>query len=61
MEVSDYIPLSGQPNQLYLLGAVTWTVHSQFVMDVAFVGGPEDHTPDWQVRVGFTSTLARLW
>lgn len=62
-EVADYIPLSDQKNQLYLLGALTWTFHPRLILDVAFVGGPIDDepTPDWMVLVGFTSTLVRLW
>jgi len=60
LEAADYMPLSNQQNQLYALGAFTWTFTSRLIMDVAFITNLEGY-PDWIVTFGFTSTLAKLW
>ncbi len=60
LEISDYIPLSDQDNQLNLLGALTWTLRPRLVLDAAFVKGFYG-SPNWQILFGFTTTLARLW
>lgn len=60
LEVADYIPLSDQDNQLYVLGAFTWTFTPRLIMDVAFISNLDGY-PGWMITFGFTSTLTKLW
>ncbi|MBW1872084.1 MAG: hypothetical protein JRJ19_08475 [Deltaproteobacteria bacterium] len=60
LEFADYIPLSDQRNKLHLLGALTWTLHPRAIIDAAFVKG-FGGAANWEVHLGFTATLAKLW